>query len=137
MPAPGGATPGTEQHLTEPQWQLLALALRQVTERAAQLLGGRIADSMLRQSLAQAATTSAFLAGLTVDQAGWLRAPGNGYAESFTTLDAAEGVALLLGEIESRASAVAGAQRAHELIATALTPFRVSLQQMGLQIRMT
>jgi hypothetical protein len=101
------------------------------------MLGGRIADSMLRQSFAQAAATHAFLAGLEVDQTGWLRAPGSGYAGRFTTLDAAEAVAALLALIESRAGAVIGAKHAQEMIASALTPFRVSLQQLGLTIRMS
>lgn len=134
--AHGSVVAGDDQTpLTEPQWQLLAVAMRQVTEQAAQLLGGRIAESMMRQSLGQAAATCPFLAGMELDQSGWLRTPGNGYAGHFSTLDAAEGVAALLAQLESRAASVVGAKRAQEMIATALTPFRVSLQQLGLQIR--
>jgi hypothetical protein len=130
-----GVAAEPEQRLTDPQWQLLALAVRQVTEHAAQLVGARIADTMLRQSLGQTAPAHPFLAGLEVDQTGWLRTPGNGYTGRFTTLDAAEGVAALLTQIESRAGAVVGARRAQDMIATALIPFRVSLQQLGLTIR--
>lgn len=134
-PDEAGPVLGDQDRLTDPQWQLLALAVRQVTEHAAQMLGGRIAESMLRQSLGQAAIMHPFLAGLEVDQTGWLRTPGNGYVGRFATLDAAEAIAALLAQIESRAGAVVGSKRAQELIASALTPFRVSLQQLGLTIR--
>jgi hypothetical protein len=121
--------------LTDPQWQLLALAVHQVTERAGQLLGGAIAESMMRHALAQLAKDSAFLAGLELDNTGWLRAREAGFTARFATFDVVEAVAALLSQVELRAAGVIGPQRAQQLVAQALAPFRASLEQIGLAVR--
>jgi hypothetical protein len=121
--------------LTVPQWQLLALAVRQVTEHIAQLLGGKIAESILRNALSRANYDSAFLQGLEVDQTGWLRARDQAFVMRYSTFDAAEAVALLLTQMEQSVAEVVGPQRAQSLIAGAVAPFRTSLEQIGLTIR--
>lgn len=121
--------------LTDPQWQLLALAVRQVTERAGQLLGGAIAESMVRHVLAQLAADNAFLAGIELDSTGWLRAREAGFTARFSTFDVVEAVAALLSQVELRAAGVLGAKRAQQLVAQALAPFRASLEQIGLAVR--
>lgn len=121
--------------LTDPEWQLLALAVHQVEEHAGQLLGGRVADSIARGALAQAATDSPFLAGLALDETGWLRPRQQGFTARFPTFTAVEAIAALLTQIEVDIAAVVGRQRAKQLIATSVTPFRTSLEQIGLIVR--
>ncbi len=139
QPAPSGMPPASavvaDDRLTDPQWQLLALAVRQVIERAAQLLGGAVAESMLRHALAQLAANNAFLAGLELDASGWLRAREAGFTGRFSTFDVVEAIAALLSQVEMRAASVLGPQRAQQLIAQAVAPFRVSLEQIGLTVR--
>ena len=134
-PARGSARAQSGPPLTVPQWQLLALAVRQVTEHTAQLLGGKIAESILRNGLIRASYDSGFLQGLEVDHTGWLRAREQGFVTRYTTFDAAEAVALLLTQMEQSVAEIAGPQRAQSLIAGAVAPFRTSLEQIGLTIR--
>jgi hypothetical protein len=134
-PEPEPEAEASADRLTDPEWQLLALAVHQVTERAGQLLGGAVAESMVRHALAQLAADNAFLAGLDLDSSGWLRTRAAGLAARFTTFEVVEAVAALLSQVELRAASVIGPQRAQQLIAQALTPFRASLEQIGLIIR--
>lgn len=137
MPPPVMPTAGngalTDQ-LTDPQWHLLALVVRQITEHVGQLLGVRMADGLLRQSLAQVSAKSAFLAGLDVDETGWLRAPQEGFTGRFSRYAAAEGIAELLTTFEVACAQLLGAQRVQEIFAMAAAPLRASLGQIGLTI---
>jgi hypothetical protein len=120
--------------LTDPQWQLLAIAVRQVTEHAGQMLGDQIADELLREALAQSAQRNAFLSEIEVDETGWLRAREAGYATRYATFDGAEAIAALLTNFEARCAQLIGAHRARRLIATAVAPLRPSLEQIGIAI---
>lgn len=128
------AMPAVEEALTGPQWHLLALAVRQITEQVGQVVGGRTSDGLLRQALAQTAPRNAFLAGLEVDQTGWLRARQDGFAGRFSRYTAAEAIADLLTAFEAGCATLLGAARVREIIATAVAPLRVSLAQIGLSI---
>jgi hypothetical protein len=125
---------GEEDRLTDPQWQLLAIAVRQVTEHASQILGGQVTDELLREALAQSAQRSDFLSGIEVDETGWLRAREAGYATRFSKFEGAEATAALLTSFEARCAQLMGSRRARQLIATAVAPLRPSLQQIGIAI---
>jgi hypothetical protein len=136
-----GASPGVLESevmpgplLTEPQWQLLALVVRQVTEHAGQLLGIQVAEKLLVQALARATPRSAFLSGLAIDSTGWLRPIETGYATRFAPFDVAEGVAALLTALESLCAGLLGERGAQQLIAGAMAPFRASLEQIGITV---
>ena len=123
-----------ENRLTDPQWQLLAIAVRQVTEHAGRLLGDQVADELLREALAQSARRSVFLSGIEVDETGWLRAREAGYATRYSTFDGAEAIAALLTDFEARCAQLVGVRRAQRLIAAAVAPLRPSLEQIGIAI---
>lgn len=131
--APRGQ-PAVEDALTGPQWHLLALAVRQITEQVGQVVGVRTGDGLLRQALAQTAPRHAFLAGLDVDHTGWLRARQDGFAERFSRYTAAEAIADLLTVFEADCATLLGPARVREIIATAVAPLRASLAQIGLSI---
>lgn len=125
---------GREDRLTDPQWQLLAIAVRQVTEHAGQILGDQVADELLREALAWSAQRSVFLSGIEVDETGWLRAREAGYATRYSTFDGAEAIAALLTDFEARCAQLVGVRRAQRLIAAAVAPLRPSLEQIGIAI---
>jgi hypothetical protein len=77
------------------------------------------------------------LSELEIDETGWLRTGTAGWAGRVPRQEAVEAVADLLAHFETRTAHVVGAQRAHELIATSLTPFQTSLEQLGLTIRVS
>jgi hypothetical protein len=136
--APHRQAPGVVEpvdRLSDPQWQLLALAVRQVAEHVGQLLGGKLAESILRQALARLGPSNPFLAGLYLDETGWLHGGDPGHTARFSTFDAVEAVAALLTQVEFDVANVVGPQRAQQLIAGAVAPFRTSLEQIGLAIR--
>jgi hypothetical protein len=120
--------------LTDPQWQLLTIAVRQVTELAGQALGDQVAEGLLRQALAQSTLINAFLTGVEVDETGWLRAREAGYPARFATFDAAEATATLLTSFEALCAQLLGTRRAQQLVATAVAPLRPSLAQIGIAI---
>lgn len=124
----------SEDRLTSPQWHLLALAVRQITEQIGQVIGPPMSDGLLHQALAQAAARNAFLAGLDVDQTGWLHTRQDGFAERFSRYTAAEAIADLLTAFEADCATLLGADRVREMIATAVAPLRASLAQVGLSI---
>lgn len=135
-PTVGPAAPSApERRLTDPQWQLLALAIRQVMDQAGQLIGSQVAQGMLRQALAQAATGNAFLAGLDIDVTGWVHPREAGFVTRYATHEVAEAVAALLTGFESLCAGVLGVSRAQQMIATATGPLRTSLEQIGIAVR--
>jgi hypothetical protein len=136
-PSMVGAIPvlASGESLTDPQWQLLALAIRQVTDQAGQLIGSQVAQGMLRQALAQTATGNPFLAGLDIDATGWVHPHEAGFATRFSTYDVAEAVAALLTGFESLCAELLGAVRAQQMIAAATGPLRTSLEQIGISVR--
>ena len=136
-PSAAGAIPvlAAGEHLTDPQWQLLALAIRQVTDQAGQLIGSQVAQGMLRQALSQAAVGTPFLAGLDIDATGWVHPHEAGFATRFSTYDVAEAVATLLTRFESLCAELMGAVRAQQMVAAATGPRRTSLEQIGSSVR--
>jgi hypothetical protein len=128
------ARPSGSNQLTDPQWQLLALVVRQITVHAGQLLGIQVAEGLLRQALALTSAHSAFLGPLEVDTTGWLHARDPGFVTHFATFDAAEAVAVLLATYEALCAGLLGERDAQQLIASATAPFRTSLEQIGIAI---
>jgi hypothetical protein len=131
-PWPGGAPAADDQALTDPQWNLLALAVRQITEHIGQAVGGRMADTLLLQALERAAARDTFLAGLEMDESGWLRARQGDFTTRFPRHVAAEAIANLLTTYEASCATLLGAPHVQEIFAVALTPLRASLAQIGL-----
>lgn len=128
------SAPAPDDQLSDPQWHLLALAVRQITEHIGQMLGVRVADNLLRQAVAQTAPRNTFLAGLDVDDTGWLRARHEGFTGRFARHAAAEAIADLLTTYEAACANLLGAQRVQEVFAAAVAPLRASLAQIGLTI---
>lgn len=135
-PAPAAPQPSgsSGSHLTEPQWQLLALVIHQVVERAGNLVGAQMAEGMLAQALQTAARSHALLAGLEVDALGWLKARDGESMTRYPAFDVADAVATLLTGFELRCASLIGAEQAHNLIAAAAGPFRAALLQIGLDV---
>jgi hypothetical protein len=120
--------------LSDPQWQLLALAVRQISDQAAVALGPQVAQTLLVDALTQASAGNAFLRQLTVDGTGWLwRQEGAGRAAT-STFEAAQAVATLLAVVESLLATRLGPPRVRRLITTAVAPLRNSLEQIGLTV---
>ncbi|HEX9414118.1 MAG TPA: hypothetical protein VF916_11495 [Ktedonobacterales bacterium] len=122
------------EELTDPQWQLLALAVRQITEHAGSVLGIQDAEMLLREALAQANEENAFLRGVVVDDTGWLRIRDARVRATCSTFEVAQAVALLLAVLESLYALRLGEQRVRKLIAAAVAPLRLSLEQVGLSV---
>jgi hypothetical protein len=120
--------------LTDPQWQLLALAVRQVADQAASALGPQVAQSMLVEALAMASGSSAFLRQVTIDSSGWLKRQEGAGRAAISTFEATQAVATLLAVLESYYGTRLGAQRVRRLIAAAVAPLRNSLEQIGLTV---
>ncbi|HEV7127144.1 MAG TPA: hypothetical protein VGN32_06860 [Ktedonobacterales bacterium] len=141
-PSRGGPTgtldaASTDQgdHLSEPQWHLLALAVRQITEQMGQLLGVQMVDGVFRQALADGARRNACLAGLEMDSSGWLRAREAGFTTQLNRYAVIEAIADLITRFETHCAELLGEQRVQQLIASAVMPMRASLEQIGLVIK--
>jgi hypothetical protein len=132
--APRRAVRGGGDELTVPQWQLLALAVRQITEQAAVALGPQTSQAMLAEALAQASKGSAFLRQVEVDDTGWLRRLERADRGGSSTYEAAQAVATLLAVLESLYATRLGAPRVRRLITAAVAPLRNSLEQIGLTV---
>ncbi|HEV2239059.1 MAG TPA: DUF4388 domain-containing protein [Ktedonobacterales bacterium] len=131
---PQRATGPTGAELTDPQWQLLALAVRQITDQAAMALGPQMSQTLLVDALAQASAGNSFLRQLKVDGSGWLwRQEGTGRGAT-ATFEAAQAIATLLAVLESHLATRLGTQRVRRLITTAVAPLRNSLEQIGLTV---
>ncbi len=122
------------EELTEPQWQLLALAVRQVADQAAVALGPQVSQAMLEDALAQASRGSAFLRHITLDGTGWLRRQDGAERGGVQTFEAAQAIATLLAVLESFYATRLGAPRVRRLITAAVAPLRISLEQIGLTV---
>jgi hypothetical protein len=120
--------------LTDPQWQLLALAVRQIADQAAIALGPQAAQAMLVDALAQAGGSSAFLRQVTIDGTGWLRRQESTGRGAVSTFEATQAIATLLAVLESYYATRLGAQRVRRLITSAVAPLRNSLEQIGLTV---
>lgn len=140
-PAPGPHAPppppvsgASQTRLTEPQWQLLALVIHQVVEKAGSLVGVQMAEGMLAQALQTAARGHPLLASLDVEALGWLKARDGESMTRYPAFDVADAVATLLTGFEMRCASLIGADQAHNMVAAAAGPFRAALLQIGLDV---
>lgn len=138
---PEPSTPPTPQpssapqpRLTEPQWQLLALVIHQVVEKAGSLVGAQMAEGMLAQALQTAARSHAALTSLDIDALGWLKAREGDSMTRYPAFAVADAVATLLTGFELRVASLIGADQAQSMIASAAGPFRSALLQIGLDV---
>jgi hypothetical protein len=130
----GESVTATADRLTDPQWQLIAIAVRQVVEQAAQAVGLTMAEGLMRRALGRVATVKPPLRGMEVDGSGWLRlAPGVSLA-GYSRYEIVEAIAALLGNFELRCASLVGAERAKQIITAATLPLSSSLAQVGLTI---
>jgi hypothetical protein len=130
-PTPAMPVPDT---LTDPQWQLLALAVHQVVERAGREVKRTVAEGLLAQALAALAGGRRFLTVLEVDTTGWLRPRQEGVISAYGAAEVVEAIAELLAEFERRCAVIVGATRARTIVVEGCLPFRVPLAQIGLDI---
>jgi hypothetical protein len=130
----GESITATADRLTDPQWQLIAIAVRQVVEQAAGAIGLTMAEGLMRRALGRVATVKPPLRGMEVDASGWLRlAPGISLA-GYSRYEIVEAIAALLGNFELRCASLVGAERAKQIITAATLPLSSSLAQVGLTI---
>jgi hypothetical protein len=120
--------------ITDPQWQLAALFVHQVLEQAVAVIGGKMAEGLLRQSLVHTAKSHVVARILDLDESGWLKAIGGQPMTTFTAFDVADAIAALLTSFELRCASLMGADEAQRVIARAAAPFRASLAQIGLDV---
>ncbi len=125
---------GEDDRLTDPQWQLLALVLRQVVEKASQTMSPQLVEVFFQQALLLAARSHPAFRGIELDDSGWLKAASESTLGRPSVYQMAEAVAALLTDFESRCAHVIGAEQAQRIIKVAAAPFRVSLAQLGLDI---
>ncbi|HEV8191614.1 MAG TPA: hypothetical protein VGP82_09030 [Ktedonobacterales bacterium] len=130
MPSPA-ASP---RALTDPQWQLLSLAVHEVVERATRDMQRTVAEGLLTQTLVALATQRRFLAQLEVDTTGWLRAGNEAAVAAFEASEVVEAVAALLAEFERRCAVIVGVVRARQILVEGCLPFRAPLAQIGLDV---
>ncbi len=123
-----------QARLTPPQWQLVALVVRQMVEKVDQLAGAAMAESLLRQSLAHAARSNPLLHDLEVESDGWLKETWETAMTSHAAEDVAEAMAALLTNFELRSASLIGKDRAHHVLASTAEPYRAALAQMGLDV---
>lgn len=133
-PEPPRPPARAEEPLTPPQWQLLALAVRQVVARGNALIGETLTTRMIGQALAHSARSKPPLEALTLDPSGWLAPSAPDAVARFSAFEVVDAVADLLTGFETRCASLVGPERAHELILTAIAPFRAGLAQIGLDI---
>lgn len=132
------ATPATaaapQNRLTEPQWQLLALVIHQVVEKAGGLVGAQMAEGLLAQALQHAARNHPLLSKLEMDALGWLKARDGDTMTLYPTFEVADAVATLLTGFEMRCASLIGAGKAQQMVAAAAGPFKAALLQIGLDV---
>lgn len=133
-PAPLNPTDTSEDRLTEPQWQLLALVIHQVVEKAGGLVGAQMAEGLLAQSLQHAARTQPLLSHLEIDALGWLKARDEHTMTGYPAFEVADAVATLLTGFEMRCASLIGAEQAQKMVAAAASPFKAALLQIGLDV---
>ena len=137
-----GAAPGTgsaaglaeRDRLTTPQWQLVALVVRQMVEKLDQVAGTPMAESLLRQSLAHTARSNPTLHDLEIEPSGWLKEKREAAMTTQSADDVAEALAALLTNFELRCASLVGKEQAHQILASTAEPYRAALAQIGLDV---
>lgn len=130
----GESITATADRLTDPQWQLIAIAVRQVVEQAAQAIGLTMAEGLMRRALGRVATVKPPLRGMELDASGWLRLATGVSLTGHNRYEIVEAIAALLGNFELRCASLVGAERAKQIITAATLPLSSSLAQVGLTI---
>jgi len=120
--------------LTDPQWQLLVLAVHEVVERAAHQMPRTVAEGLLAQTLTALSTQRRFLTTLEVDTTGWLRSRQEGSITAFAANEVVDNIAALLTEFERRCAVIVGAKKARQILVEGCQPFRAPLAQIGLAV---
>src|SRR5262249_5144875 len=123
-----------EGQLAAPQWQLIALAVRQVLAQTSALAGEARTARMLSQALLNTARAKPILAALTLDPSGWLVPLPEDAMTHYSRFAVADAVAALLADFEAQLAAVIGMEQAQAAIVTAVAPFRAGLAQIGFAI---
>lgn len=135
--APGAGSVGglaQRDRLTTPQWQLVALVVRQMVEKLDQVAGTPMAEALLRQSLAHAARSNPTLHDLEVEPSGWLKEAREAAMTTQAAEDVAEALAALLTNFELRCASLVGKEQAHQILASTAEPYRAALAQIGLVV---
>src|SRR5262249_21309378 len=123
-----------EGRLAAPQWQLIALAVRQVLAQTSAIAGEAQSARMLNQALLNTARTKPILTALTLDPSGWrVRVPADAMTH-YSRFAVADAVAALLADFEAQLAVVIGVEQAQAVIVTAVAPFRAGLAQIGFAI---
>lgn len=122
------------ESLTVPQWQLVALVIRQMVERMGRLIGVEMAVSLLHQSLVLSSRSNPLLHDLEVEPSGWLKETQVAVMTTQAAEEVAEAVAALVTNFELRCASLVGKEQAHDVIASTAEPFRAALAQIGLDI---
>lgn len=130
----GPPAASSEDNLTAPQWQLIALTVRQVVTQAGAEVGEPMSVRIFGQALAHAARTRPVLAPLSIELSGWLTATPPDAMLQFRCDAVVEAVADVLAGFETRCASLVGAARAQGLIVAAVGPFRQGLAQIGLEV---
>jgi hypothetical protein len=126
--------PTASNWIAEPQWQLLVHFVHDIVERAGQQVASGVAIGMLMQAVSRLSASYPFIAGLEVNEQGWLHPRREGLIAGFSVQEVTAATAALISEYESRCALVLGAAQAHQLIADASAPVRGSLAGLGLAL---
>ncbi len=124
----------TSQYISDAQWQFLTQFVHQVVTRAGQEVASGVAVGMLMQAVSRLGPSSPFIAGLEVDEHGWLHPRQEGLIERFSPPEVARALTALIGDYESRCALVIGGAHAHTVIVEAAAPVRGPLASLGLNI---
>ena len=120
--------------ITDAQWQFLTRTLHQIVERASQEVAEGVAIGMFMQAYSRVLPSFPFLAGLEVDERGWLHARHEGSVAHFVRRDIVQALAALIAEYQARCTLVLGASGAHRVLADAVEPVRGPLASLGLDV---
>jgi hypothetical protein len=125
---------GSGSDITDAQWQFLTRTLHQIVERASQEVAEGVAIGMLMQAVSRITPAHPFLAGIEVDERGWLHARHEGYVAHFARQDIVRALAALIGEYQTRCSLVLGPGGAQRVVADVVEPVRGPLASLGLDV---
>lgn len=134
VPVGPPAAPTDSENLTSPQWQLIALTVRQIVTQVGAEVGDTMAIRIFGQALTHATRTRPVLTPLTIELSGWLTATPPDAMLQFRCDAVVEAIADVLAGFETRCASLVGPARAQGLIIAAVGPFRQALAQIGLEI---
>jgi hypothetical protein len=133
--APIPPPPAASNLIAEPQWQLLVRFVHEIVEHVSQQVASGVAIGMLMQAVSRLSASYPFIAGLEVNEQGWLHPRREGLIAGFSLQEVTGATAALIGEYESRCALVLGAAQAHQVIADAAAPVWGTLTSLGLVLQ--